>query len=93
VFALLEQTAEHHPETPCWYLPFIGIDPQHQGRGLGSRLLAEGLARCDRDRLPAYLEASSARNRALYERHGFVGTGELRAGDSPPLWPMLRPAA
>lgn len=91
-FAFLAQVAEHHVDEPHWYLPFIGVDPGRQGEGRGSALLARGLTRCDRDRLPAYLEASTPRNRALYERHGFVVVGEVRAGDSPPLWPMLRPA-
>ena len=92
-FALLEQVQAHHPEAAHWYLPFIGIDPRVQGRGHGSALLRVGLERCDRDGLPAYLEASSERNRALYERHGFEVTAEIRAADCPPLWPMLRPAA
>jgi hypothetical protein len=49
------------------------------------------LERCDREGLPAYLEASSPRNRALYERHGFVVVEEMRlAKDSPPLWRMWR---
>jgi ribosomal protein S18 acetylase RimI-like enzyme len=91
-FALLEQVQVHHPTVAHWYLPFIGVDPTSQGRGLGSALLRRGLERCDADHLPAYLEASSPRNRALYERHGFAVTGEIRAGDSPPLWPMWRPA-
>ncbi|MFD2093706.1 GNAT family N-acetyltransferase [Blastococcus deserti] len=90
VMALLEQVVTHHPAGPVWYLPFIGVDPLVQGRGVGSRLLAAGLARADRDGLPAYLEASTPRNRALYLRHGFDVVGELRADDSPPLWPMLR---
>jgi ribosomal protein S18 acetylase RimI-like enzyme len=89
-FAFLEQIGEHHPTEPHWYLPFIGVDPVHQGRGIGSQLLDGGLARADGDGLPAYLEASSPRNRTLYERHGFVVTGEIQAGDSPPLWPMWR---
>jgi ribosomal protein S18 acetylase RimI-like enzyme len=92
VFAFVERLDEHHPGEPCWYLPFIGVDPPCQGRGYGSRLLVHGLTRCDRDHLPAYLEATSARSRALYERHGFVVTGEIQAGDSPPLWPMMRAA-
>jgi ribosomal protein S18 acetylase RimI-like enzyme len=91
-FAFLEQVGEHHPTEPHWYLPFIGVDPTRQGQGHGSRLLADGRARCDRDRLPAYLEASSPRNRALYERHGFQAFAEIQVADSPPLWPMLRPA-
>lgn len=89
-FALLEQIDAHHPVDPVWYLPFIGVDPAAQGRGIGSDLLAAGLARADRDRLPAYLEASTQRNRALYERHGFTVVGEIQTADSPPLWPMLR---
>ncbi len=91
-FGLLEQMARCHPAEPHWYLPFIGVDPSLQGRGHGSDLLAQGLARCDRDRLPAYLEASSPRNRRLYERHGFEAVAEIRSADSPLMWPMLRPA-
>ena len=90
VFDLFEQADHHHPREAHWYLPFIDIDPDHQRQGHGSSLLEHGLARCDRDRLPAYLEASTPRNRALYERYGFEVTAELKAGDSPPLWPMLR---
>jgi hypothetical protein len=29
-------------------------------------------------------------NRAFYERHSFRVLGEIRSGDSPPLFPMLR---
>jgi ribosomal protein S18 acetylase RimI-like enzyme len=90
VLGLLERMGHHHPQTPTWYLPFIGVDPGRQGEGLGGELLARGAAQADSDRLPAYLEASSPRNRALYERHGFEVTGEIRVTDSPPLWPMLR---
>lgn len=90
VLALLGQMADYHPTEPVWYLPLIGVDPAHQGRGIGSELLRAGLTQADRDGLPAYLEASTARNRELYERHGFEVVGELRAADSPPLWPMLR---
>jgi RimJ/RimL family protein N-acetyltransferase len=54
-------------------------------------LLSPTLARCDRDGLPAYLEASSERSAALYERLGFEHVRELRLAGSPPLWLMLRP--
>jgi ribosomal protein S18 acetylase RimI-like enzyme len=89
-FAFLTQVEEHHPTGPHWYLPFIGVEPREQGHGHGSALLRDGVARGDRDGLPAYLEASSPRNRQLYERHGFEVVAEIRAGDSPPLWPMIR---
>src|SRR5438105_222853 len=81
-----------HPHERHYYLPVIGIRPEGQGRGFGSALLRPILARCDRERLPAYLEASSTRNRALYERRGFVVVEEMRVSDSPPLWRMWREA-
>lgn len=81
-----------HPRSPGhWYLPIIGVAPEWQGRGFGAALLRPVLERCDRDRTPAYLEASTPRNRALYERHGFEVTEECRyAADGPPMWRMWR---
>ena len=38
------------------------------------------LERCDDERLPAYLETTSPRNRALYQRHGFEITGQFSVG-------------
>jgi len=90
--SLFEQMAGFHPQEPHWHLAVIGVDPLYQGRGYGSQLMRHGLAACDRDHLPAYLEASSPANRALYERHGFKALGEIRSGDSPPMVPMLREA-
>jgi len=87
---VLEQMAKSHPDEPHWYLPFIGVDPVHQGKGHGSALLAHALQQCDRDRLPAYLEATSPQNAKLYERHGFEVVGKIQAGTSPPIVPMLR---
>jgi GNAT superfamily N-acetyltransferase len=63
--AVFEQMARFHPAGELWFLPLIGVDPVAQGRGLGSALLRQGLAACDRDGLPAYLEATNPRNRAL----------------------------
>ena len=88
--AVGEQMAQFHPAGELWYLPMIGVDPVAQGRGLGSALLGYALAACDRDGLPAYLEATNPRNRALYERHGFRVIEVIQAGSSPPLWAMLR---
>jgi GNAT superfamily N-acetyltransferase len=80
-----------HVREPHYYVRDVGVHPDMQGNGLGSALLRPTLDRCDREGLPAYLEASSERNAALYERLGFQITGELRVGGSPPLRLMLRP--
>jgi ribosomal protein S18 acetylase RimI-like enzyme len=82
-----------HPSEPHWYLPLIGVDPAYQGRGLGSELLSRGLARCDRDGVPAYLEATSLRSVSLYERFGFETAGQIQTKTSPPIVPMIRIAA
>jgi ribosomal protein S18 acetylase RimI-like enzyme len=90
VFGFLGQMGEFHPTESHWYLPLIGVDVTKQGRGHGSTLLRHALERCDHDRLPAYLEATSPRSKALYERHGFEELGVIQEGSSPPLWPMQR---
>jgi GNAT superfamily N-acetyltransferase len=90
VFAVFERMATHHPREPHWYLPLIGVDPAHQGRGYGRALMTASLARCDRDGVPAYLESTNPRNITLYLRHGFEALATIQVGTSPPLVPMLR---
>ncbi|MFF8677007.1 GNAT family N-acetyltransferase [Streptomyces sp. NPDC015237] len=73
------------------YLWMIGVAPGRQGEGLGTALMESVLDRCDSEGTPAYLEASSARGRALYERLGFEFTGQaLQLPDGPLMWPMWR---
>ena len=87
---LLNVIEAKHPHERHYYLPLVGIAPEWQGRGFGSAIMRPILERCDRDRIPAYLEASSTRNRALYERQGFDVVEEVSVKDSPPLWRMWR---
>ncbi len=89
---VFEAMARHHPESPHWYLPFIGVDPGAQGKGLGSALLRTALAEVDADHMPAYLESTNPRNIPLYERFGFRVAGEIQVGSSPPMHPMWRDA-
>ncbi|MEU9228709.1 GNAT family N-acetyltransferase [Streptomyces massasporeus] len=85
-------TAAVHPAGRAHeYLWMIGVAPGRQGEGLGTALIEAVLDRCDREGLPAYLEASSARSRALYERLGFELVGPvLDLPDGPAMWPMWR---
>ena len=87
---LMGKMAASHPDGPHWYLPMIGVDPAYQNKGLGAALLRHALERCDREGLPAYLESTNPRNISLYLRHGFVAVGEIQAGSSPTVVPMLR---
>jgi GNAT superfamily N-acetyltransferase len=89
---IFERMEKFHPAEPHWYLPMIGVDPAHQGEGIGSALMTEGLKAVDRDGLTAYLESSNPKNISLYQRHGFEVIGEIQSGSSPVLRPMLRKA-
>lgn len=88
---LLVRVERAHLRQPHYYLFAIGADPAMQGRGVGSALLAPMLARCDAERLPAYLESSNPANVPFYRRHGFVTTGELALDGGPLLTLMRRP--
>lgn len=58
-------TAGIHPAGRAHeYLWMIGVAPERQGEGLGTALVRSVLDRCDREGLPAYLEASNADSHA-----------------------------
>jgi ribosomal protein S18 acetylase RimI-like enzyme len=87
----LERMEARHPhDPPHWYLFILGTEQAAQGRGLGSALLDQGLARVDADGTSAYLESSNERNIALYGRHGFEMTNEVAIPGGPRIWPMWR---
>jgi len=85
-------TADIHPAGRAHeYLWMIAVEPERQGEGIGTTLIQSVLDRCDREGLPAYLEASNARSRKLYERLGFDLLGRpLDLPGGPQMWPMWR---
>jgi ribosomal protein S18 acetylase RimI-like enzyme len=82
--------ANHPHDREHWYLLSIGVSPAAQGRRLGSAMLAHTLAQVDAGQAPAYLEATTPRSRALYERFGFETLAQVDIPDGPPIWPMWR---
>jgi ribosomal protein S18 acetylase RimI-like enzyme len=79
-----------HPHEPAWFLQFVGVAADRQGNGIGSVLLREVLSGADRAGEPAHLIATSPRNRALYERHGFRSVADLTLPDGPTAFAMWR---
>jgi GNAT superfamily N-acetyltransferase len=79
-----------HPTDQHYYLPYVAVAPAWQGKGIGTALLRPVLRRCDEEGLPAYLEATSPRNRTCYERCGFRVTAEISFPKGPPMWTMRR---
>jgi GNAT superfamily N-acetyltransferase len=85
--------ARLHPRDPHWNLETMGIVPDAQGRGVGTRLLAPGLARADQDGLACYLTTARRENLRFYGRFGFeVEHDALQlAPGGPTSWGMRRP--
>jgi len=94
VLAGMIATEAHRPGAPHFALHSLVVAAAVQGRGVGARLVAPVLARCDEDGLPAHLTSSAARNVPFYARLGFrvVAQTELPGG-GPVMRSMIRPAA
>lgn len=90
LFEISKLIEEHHPPGAYYFLQFVGVKSERQGRGIGSALMRPILERCDREHAWAYLDATSERNKRLYERHGFEAEGEYAPEGGPPLFPMWR---
>ncbi len=86
-----EKLERAHPRTPPHvYLALLGTEPEAQGRGLGSAVLAPVLQQCDSDGVGAYLESSKERNIDFYARHGFRVLDEIHLLRGPTMWKMWR---
>ncbi|CAN5867929.1 GNAT family N-acetyltransferase [soil metagenome] len=82
--------ARHVPELH-WYLMVVGVDPELQGRGVGSALVQEGLSKADENNSVCYLETSEERNVPFYQRYGFTVLEQAPLGaNGPPGWAMRR---
>ncbi len=83
-----------HLREPHFYVRTVGVRTALQGKGVGSALMQPTLEQADSAGLPAYIEASTERSAALYERLGFVHMDVYELPDGgPPVWPMRRPPA
>ena len=90
VFSMFEQMDSFHPDEPCWHLAFIAVDPAQQNNGYGTALMKHTLEVVDNDKKLAYLESTNEANLSLYQRHGFELMGNIQAGNSLSLFPMIR---
>jgi GNAT superfamily N-acetyltransferase len=93
VLALFERFAEHHPaQEPHYYLSLWATHRDHAGRGLGTALIDENLARIDSEHMPAYLESTNPGNLPRYEALGFRRRDEFGPAAGPVITTMWREA-
>ena len=76
-----------------WYLKLLVIDPNHQRKGLGTKLLKWGVEQASKERQDAYLE-SSPMGKGAYLKAGFRILGmdrleEPRAKRGYAEWPYM----
>ena len=81
---------EHHPQEPHFYLSLWATHREHAGRGLGSALIRDNLARIDAQRMPAYLESTNPANLPRYEALGFKPKAEFGPAGGPIITTMWR---
>lgn len=74
----MEKMQKESVSGPHWHLFGIGVDPAHQGEGIGSALMDAGLAKADESGYPCYLETASEENVRFYSKRGFEVTGETQ---------------
>jgi GNAT superfamily N-acetyltransferase len=72
----LDQTHHEDMKTRHWFLPLLGIDPLHQGSGLGGKMIKPVLAHADAQGLPCYLATVQPRNVRFYQKQGFTVVSE-----------------
>ncbi len=83
VFTEVQNSFENeHVNFPHWELLIIGVDPIHQGKGYGSKLLRMKLAEIDEQNLPCYLHTEKEGNVKLYENFGFEFVGKIKVPNS-----------
>jgi ribosomal protein S18 acetylase RimI-like enzyme len=67
---------ERDPQEPHRHLGPVGVHPQYQGGGIGSRLMERFCASVDENSEPAYLETDRVENVGFYEKFSFRTIGE-----------------
>ena len=80
-------------QEPHWHLGWLCVEPDHQGRGIGGRLVREMTARADAEDVPCELFTFVPKTVALYEHLGFRVTADTvlpRTGIR--LMVMVRPS-
>lgn len=74
----------------CWTLETVGVDPAHQGTGLGTAVTSKGLAMIDQRGGPVALETSDERNVRFYQRLGFIAAATTTIPGGPIVYSMNR---
>jgi hypothetical protein len=92
IHELFKQFEDHTPAGRFYHLEWWATHRGHAGRGLGTSLITENLARVDAEHLPSYLESTNPVNLLRYEALGFWRIAEFAPPGGPTVTTMWREA-
>ena len=67
----LQEVDKIRPSEPHFYLEYLGVEPEQQGKAVGSTLLRSLAQMGDDKQVGCYLENANPRNLPFYQRFGF----------------------
>lgn len=73
-FESIEKKYYTYPDDSAWYLKIIAINPKHQRKGVGRKMVQWGVSKSEEEGVPALLEASPA-GEGLYLSMGYEDVG------------------
>jgi ribosomal protein S18 acetylase RimI-like enzyme len=86
----LAEVDQLHPKEAHYYLEYLGVEPEQQGKAVGSAILQHLINKADREHVGCYLENANQRNIPFYQRFGFQIMSEKEIIGIP-SWFMWRP--
>jgi ribosomal protein S18 acetylase RimI-like enzyme len=79
-------------QEPHWHLTWLGVEPGHQGQGIGSTLVRQMTTRAAAEEMACWLFTFAPGNVPIYERLGFhVTLDTLLPSSGLRLWVMAHP--
>jgi len=88
----LESIRLHVIREPHWYLLYIGVECEYQGKGYSTKLINHMLEKIDTSKKYCYLETHTEKNVQIFQRFGFQVADVSRIPTTDITnWAMLRP--
>lgn len=87
------QWDKEHKKMPRshYYLMVIGVEPEYQQQGIGSRLMEEALKKADDEKLECFLETVTPEDVRFYKKHQFEVAVNKAFAENEQFWLMKRP--
>ncbi len=86
----IDAARRQHVPGPHWYVLFLGVRPEAQGKGLSRAVLRPVFESADQSCVPIFLETVPEANVAIYQKLGFVLRGHRRLRVGLSNWEMVR---